>query len=263
MMTNIKKYVIMDRGQKWITGVLFMAYFIIILALDIIAGLVYAKKGYPKIDMTAFWLKMLASGIFVFNGFYLYFNSAKDEYAKLIVAGLVLGMAGDALLSFEPFIKKNQYEQRNMVISTVIGAIFFLGGHVMYIIAFLKAMIKKDAFNIVIYLVSICVMFALAIGAKTAKKVKLGKLLVPFFIYAFVLASMGSFGICLALEGYSGHFLKQATLIVGPVFFVLSDTLMGAKFADRKRFGTLSIRYVTLFTYYVAQTLIGFTIYYV
>ena len=237
-----------------------MALFLAMLVIDVAVGLIYAKKGHPKVDTTAFWLKMLASGIFVANGLYLYLRSFENQYGKLIVIGLVCGMLGDALLSFDPFIKKNQYEQRNMIITTVIGAAAFLAGHIVYIVAFIKAMLAEDAFNPIVYAVSMCIIAAVTVSVKTAFKVKLKKLLVPFIIYSLGLASMASFSISLALSAFGGHPAQQAVLFIGPVLFMISDASLGMKFSDRERFGSLKIRYVTLFTYYVAQMLIGYTI---
>ncbi len=237
-----------------------MALFIILLILDIAVGMVYAKKGHPKVDMTAFWLKMLGSAIFVLYGIYLYLNSSESQYGRLIVIGLVCGMIGDALLSFDPFIKKNQYEQRNIIITTVIGAVSFLAGHILYIVAFVRAMLSKDAFNAVVYAVSMCVIATITISVKTAAKVKLKKLLVPFIIYSLGLASMASFSISLAVNAFGGHLAQQAVLFTGPVLFMISDASLGMKFSDRERFGSLKIRYVTLFTYYAAQMLIAYTI---
>ena len=259
-MTNGLKCDIIYYRHQLIIGGVKVAFFIVLLIIDVIVGLIYAKKGHPKVDMTAFWLKMLASGMFVFNGLYLYLQSPENNYGKLIVIGLVCGMVGDALLSFDPFIKKNQYEQRNMVITTVIGAAAFLAGHVVYIVAFVKAMLAKDAFNPVIYAVSMCIIAAVTITVKTAAKVRLKKLLVPFIIYSLGLASMASFSISLALNAFQGHLAQQAVLCIGPILFMISDASLGMKFSDRERFGSLKIRYVTLFTYYVAQMLIGYTI---
>ncbi len=237
-----------------------MALFLGLLIIDVIVGLAYAKQGHPKVDMKAFWLKMLASGIFVLNGIYLYINSQGSSYVKLIVIGLVCGMVGDALLSFDPFIKKNQYEQRNNIITTVIGAAAFLAGHIVYIVAFIKAMLAKDAFNPVVYAVSLIIIAVITVTVKTALKVKLKKLLVPFIIYALGLASMASFSISLALNAFGGHIAQQAVLFIGPILFMISDASLAMKFSDRERFGSLKIRYLTLFTYYVAQMLIGYTI---
>ncbi len=237
-----------------------MLLFLALLVVDVFVGIVYAKKGHPKVDMTALGLKMLASAIFVFNGLYLYLNSHRSEYGRLIIIGLVLGFIGDALLSFDPFIKKNQYEQRNMIIVTVIGAAAFLAGHIVYIVAFIKAMIAKDAFNAVVYAVSLVIIAVITVTVKTKLKLKLKKLLVPFIIYSLGLASMASFAISLAVNAFSGELAKQAVLFIGPVLFMISDASLGMKFSDRERFGSLKIRYVTLITYYTAQMLIGYTI---
>lgn len=237
-----------------------MVFFLILISLDVFIGMLYAKAGHPKVDLKAFLLKMTASGIFVFNGFYQYFTHPHTNYSRLIVIALVLGMLGDAFLSLEPFIKKNQFEQRNTVITMVIGAAFFLAGHIVYIVSFVKALLSKDAFNPIVFAVSLLIISAVTVTVKTALKIRLKKLLVPFIIYSLGLASMASFSISLALCAFKGEIGNQIVLILGPVLFMISDASLGMKFSDRERFGSLKIRYLTLFTYYTAQMLIGYTI---
>lgn len=237
-----------------------MTFFLALICVDVAIGMFYAKAGHPKVDLKAFLLKMLASSIFVFNGLYQYFKYSHSAYAKLIVIGLILGMIGDAFLSMEPFIKKNQYEQRNTVITMVIGAASFLAGHIVYIVAFVKAALAKDAFNPIVFAVSLLIIAALTVTVKTAFKIRLKKLLVPFIIYSLGLASMASFSISLALCAFKGELANQIVLFLGPTLFMISDASLGMKFADRERFGSLKVRYLTLFTYYTAQMLIGYTI---
>ena len=106
----------------------------------------------------------------------------------------------------------------------------------------------------------IAIIFAITIIIKTALKIHLKKLLVPFLIYTLGLVSMASFSISLALCAFKGDIANQIVLFLGPTLFMISDASLGMKFADRERFGSLKVRYLTLFTYYTAQMLIGYTI---
>ncbi|MBQ9228146.1 MAG: lysoplasmalogenase [Eubacterium sp.] len=234
--------------------------FSVLFVIDILVGSWYTVAAHPYVTKKAFWLKMLASGIFVANGVIALTMSEAKAYGKLIVIALVLGMIGDALLSLEPYIKQDAHERRNNIICTVIGAAAFLAGHIIYIIAFVKELHAKGAFDRKVFLIAWAIILATAIVVKTLIRVKLGKLAVPFLIYAMGLSAMGAQSITLALFGFVGHPVMQVVLVTAPLLFMISDSTLALKFADNKRFGKLPLRLVTLITYYAAQMLFGFTI---
>jgi len=234
--------------------------FAALFVIDLIIGIWYAVEGHPYVTKKAFVLKMTASAIFVGTGIWLYNGTQAKEYARLIVAALVLGFVGDALLSLEPFIKQDLNEKRNIIICTVVGAVTFLAGHVIYIIAFVKELHNKQAFNLKIFLIAWAVIIALAILVKTCLRVKMGKLGYPILVYSLGLSAMGAQSITLALFGFGGHPVMQVVLVTAPLLFIISDSTLGLKFTDRERFGTLKIRLVTLITYYAAQMLFAYTI---
>lgn len=234
--------------------------FAVLLVIDLIIGIWYTVAAHPIVTKKAFWLKMLASGIFVANGFIALSLKGAERYGIMIVAALVLGIIGDALLSWEPFIRHDENEKRNNIIFTVIGAAFFLAGHIIYIIAFVKELHDKHAWNRTMFLIAWAIILGTAILVKTVIRVKLGKLAIPFLIYSMGLSAMGAQSITLALNGFAGHPVMQAVLIIAPLCFIISDSTLGLKFADDERFGKLPLRIVTLTTYYAAQMLFGFTI---
>ena len=234
--------------------------FAVLFVIDLIFGVWYTVEAHPIVTKKAFWLKMTASAIFVANGFIALQLRGVARYGVMIVVALVLGLIGDALLSWEPFIRHDENEKRNNIIFTVIGAAFFLAGHIIYIIAFVKELHDKQAWNRTMFLIAWAIILGTAIIVKTLIRVKLGKLAIPFLIYSMGLSAMGAQSITLALNGFAGHPWMQATLFIAPLCFIISDSTLGLKFADDDRFGKLPLRIVTLTTYYAAQMLFGFTI---
>lgn len=237
-----------------------MTVFSILLVLDIVVAVVYAKAGHPNATPKSFGLKMLASSIFVLNGVISFLSSEKGVYAKLILTALVLGMLGDAFLSVDAFFKEDENKKRNTVITVVVGAFVFLTGHIIYIIAFALELKAREVFSLAMFLSAWLVLLFTAIGIKTALRVKMKKMALPMLVYAIVLSSMGAMSICLSLRGFSGNTPVQAVMIIAPMFFIISDSTLALKYADRERFGTLNIRMVTLLTYYTAQMLFGLSI---
>lgn len=233
--------------------------FIVLLIIDLIVAVWYTREGFPDLTVKSFWLKMLASAIFVGFGAFAYMISEKGTYALLIVIALALGMVGDALLSVDPFFK-GENKKRNIVIAFVIGAVAFLAGHVIYIIAFIKELKNRNAFNLTAFLITLAVIFSVALIIKTFLKVKLGKLTFPILLYGLGLASMGALSICLALFGFKGEFALQAVLTVAPLLFIVSDSSLALRITEKERFDILNVRYVTLITYYSAQMLFAFSV---
>ena len=232
----------------------------VVFVIDIAVGIWYAKEGYPETTMKAFWLKMLASGIFVATGVVFYLGSAKSKYDFLIIIALVLGIIGDALLSFEPFIRQGENRKRNILIVFFIGAGVFFGGHIVYIAAFVSEIKLLHAFDIKYFFIFWAAIIACTLVVKTALRVKFGKFAVPISVYSLGLSAMGALSFTLAIFGFKGNIAEQLLLFIAPSLFIISDSSLGLKFTDKERFGSLNIRYVTLITYYAAQMLFALTI---
>ncbi|MCR5208030.1 MAG: lysoplasmalogenase [Eubacterium sp.] len=238
-----------------------MWIFVILFIADIVVACVYAKKSFPDVDKTAFWLKMLASVIFVMSGSIAFAHSEMGIYAKLILTGLVFGLIGDALLSLDPYIRNGdkEKEKRNIIISTVVGAAAFLLGHVMYIVAFVKEIKLQNAFRLPVFLGVWALGIGVAVGAVLILKLKPGKLGAPMLVYTTGLCAMASLSISLAIFGFD-YIPLRIIMFVAPVLFATSDATLGLKFSDSKRFSTPKMRYLTLLTYYPAQMLFSLSI---
>jgi uncharacterized membrane protein YhhN len=239
---------------------MFLLIFFVPLALDLAVAVWYAREGHPDMTMKAFWLKMVASGIFVLHGLFWFLAvDSRREYAKFVMLALALGMVGDALLSFEPFLK-GEHKKRNTLIILVIGAGVFLAGHIMYIVAFIREFKALGTFKPAVFLIAWAVIWIAALIAKKFSGVRLGKLAYPMLVYSLGLSAMGAQSICMAICSFPGDYLLKGVMLLAPTLFIVSDSSLGLKFADRERFGTLQVRYVTLITYYTAQMLFGLSI---
>ena len=146
------------------------------------------------------------------------------------------------------------------MIATVIGAAFFLLGHIFYIVAFVKEIRIIGAFRLPVFLGVWLAGVAVGVIAMFTLKLKLGKLGIAMGVYMLGLCAMGAISINLSLFGYKGNIPLQLLLVVAPLLFMISDASLGLKFADEKRFSTAKGRFLTLLTYYPAQMLFGLSI---
>ncbi len=233
--------------------------FPVLLVIDVIIACFYAKNSFPDVDKKAFLQKMLASAVFVLSGGFAYYVCGGDVYSKLILWALICGFIGDALLSCDPFFSEEN-RKKGMIVTTIVGAAFFLVGHVLYIVAFIKEIKRLEAFRLPVFLIVWLLGIGVAVGATIALKLKPGKIGPPMLIYVLGLCAMGALSINLALFGYSGAPLLQILLVIAPIMFMTSDATLGLKFSDNDRFSTAKMRYLTLLTYYPAQMIFSVTI---
>lgn len=171
-------------------------------------------------------LKAACSLLFVLTGLWAALG-AWSTYRVLMLAGLVLGMAGDVLLEMpgEKFFLP--------------GMLAFLAGHVAYIAAF-SCLAGWSYLSLAAALVTGTVLALLgrAAGART------GKLTVPVLVYMFTIALM------VAAAHRAGH----VTLVLGSLLFAFSDSVLAyGKFARPVRFGSSLV----LGPYYTAQLLMA------
>lgn len=226
------------------------------IAEALFAGL-FIVTGYPKATKKGFLFKMLACAVYTVNGLYA-FSLTEKMYGYLILNGLLCGWIGDIFLGLDPFIIPKKNKKLSMTIF-LIGGLFFLLGHAVYISAFLRLMLQSHAFRVLPFLLSfVCVLacFVLAFGLS---KVKAGKLFVPLMVYAVCLAGMCALAICSALLVCNGQTVLQIVLIGAPLLFAFSDVTLALRCANEERFESLPMRSVSLGAYFLAQMLLGLT----
>ena len=236
-------------------------YLLFIIAEAVFAVL-FIKAGYPESTKKGFCFKMIASSVFVLNGLLSYRMSSHGGSSIYLMSGLALGLFGDIFLTFDPFIR-NRQSKRLSTFFIVLGGLFFLAGHVFYMLAFLQKLRADSALDVTVFCISalsVVVGFALVL---LLLKVKLGKFAVPVLIYAVVISCMFAMSACLALKVYRGSPQLQILLFAAPLLFIISDSSLVLKFFDKERFDTLTLRSVNLGTYFCAQMLFGYIIYYI
>lgn len=213
----------------------------ICLILSVCMVIIQEKK--PKNhEVTATVIKGIASAVFVTFGALSSLTCRDLGFARLILAGQVLGAAGDIILELQRFNHKNQ-------LTFYLGGISFLAGHVMYIIA----LIPQNGSWLVTSLISslviaglIClVMYSVYHRSDIYFKVL-------SCIYVVGVTALAMFGLGAYLESQS---IGTAMLMVGGSFFLISDVILIARM-NAKRTGWKGGLTLILF-YYSAQLLIG------
>ncbi len=162
----------------------------------------------------------------------------KGSFHQLIALGLVLGWIGDLFLLFE--------EQYFMY-----GLAAFLGGHILYTLAFCLDINRSDFFKQgKTYLISILIL-AYAILYVQLLNPFLGELQIPVMIY---ILAIGIFYITASARGKITPKASYTWIVLGALLFVLSDSILAYnKFVENIQYGQLW----TMLTYILAQYFIA------
>ena len=236
-----------------------MVLFPVFFLADAVFAVLFIREGYPQSTKKGFAFKMIASAIFVANGLYAYFQSGKNAYGLTVLLALLLGFVGDIFLTFDPFLK----DKSNKKLSTffvVLGGVFFLAGHICYLLAFLRLLKASGTFRLPTFLCALCAVPVVFAVVLLALKIHLKAFTVPVFLYAVAISSMFAAAVCLALHGHAGQPTLQVLLFAAPLLFIVSDASLVLKSFDQDRFGNLTMRAVNLGTYYLAQMLFGLSV---
>ena len=206
------------------------------------AFLLYAEeKGHMR---AALALKSLSSLYFVLLGLSLMSRCQDPRYAHLILAGLVLGMAGDILLNLCHLIKENRPV-------FLLGGTLFLAGHILYLIALLPAVTDSTFMLITAALIFLCdslYVFYHSTGDRVFR------ILMAVYLLAVVLVTAA--GIAFLRENPG---LRRAQLAAaGALFFLLSDTFLCKNMLNNGRYRFL--RFSLMILYYLGQTLIALSL---
>lgn len=220
---------------------------------------------WPQRCKKSFIWKTVASTIFVLIGLFAMKASGNiSPYATYIVWGLVLGMAGDLLLhalttAKWPFVS---------------GVIAFLTGHIFYVIAIQKAIKTTypdssvfEWYEILAIVLMVVITIAYLLIRNLIKRDNI-PLLIGLSAYLMFLTTM----VVKAFRFVIGEFaygtndnvaLLMITVALGAVLFFISDITLGLMILNKERFETKKMRYFNIGTYYVAQILLGSSIFFV
>ncbi len=238
----------------------------VLLGLTVLAECVcvpvFLKYYWPDRCKKSFIYKAIGAALFVLCGFLCVKVSGNNTpYASLMMWGLVFGFFGDVFL----------HSLQNKSWHFVLGFLSFLAGHIVYIVAFWKA-IKTTYPGSPVFtwyeLVATVALLALMLTIMLKMDIFKGKeiLLVAFAAYGFILFTMLTKGLRYAIGeiayGTNDNMLAVfLTVGLGAVLFTVSDVILGFTIPMGKT--TRLVRNINIGTYFAAQILFGISILFV
>lgn len=204
-----------------------------------------------------FLIKGLASFAFMAMGFVALTIVDNIEIWQIgIILGLLFGLMGDVFLCTNGVVK-DEYVQPLLLA----GLLFFLTGHIIYIVVFLSL-----TGSFVYWLFAITVILLVVVSSLINTKViqpKPKQAVVPIMIYTLIIGLMLSSAINYIIATNAST--KSIIILIGAILFTLSDLLLGIyNFGnlDNKPAKKNIIAFIYMPAYYIAQTLFVLSIIY-
>lgn len=220
----------------------------VLMALTIVLSIITVTLQTKAYLGMKFLIKSLASFSFMAMALAAIALLPKVEIWHIcVIAALLFGLMGDIFLGTKGIVREEYIEPLLLA-----GLLFFLVGHIIYIIVFMTIINSY-----VIYLFAIVIVFPLIIYVLMKKNfIEPKKATLPIIMYSSIIALMfvAALNFIIATKGST----KGVLVFVGAVLFTLSDLLL--VFYNFRDFGNNlliknTIAFVYMPTYYVAQTL--------
>ena len=231
-----------------------MAVSIILIALGAIFTSIFIYGKLTNYSWRTTMFKTIDSLLFLSLGIYLFFYKGQPNVGIFIILGLTFGLLGDVALAFKRIAKdKDKF-------FTLLGMTFFIIGHIFYTTGlFVNYYVPGNIIHIIIPLV-VAVLIALSIVFIELKlKFKLGGFKYFGIVYFTALFSVSMSCLSLnILHQFQSTFL--VLMLMGAIIFASSDILLTRTyFKENCPKGYLIS---TSITYYLAQFLIAFTLFF-
>lgn len=218
----------------------------------------YLKALWPEKCRKSLILKMIcATGFVAIGAVSMHIADNFSQYAIIMFIGAIFGWIGDYFLHAKP---------TNLYFAT--GFVSFLIGHVVYIVAFVKATPRLNPgykmFNLTEVLIIIgVVIFLLALSklikVKFAPKIVFYAISVYLLVITSMLVRATVLGWSYYKTGAEHGFIAFLLLTCGAVFFLLSDATLGIlSFGGQKKNYTLKI--FNILTYFWGQVMLASSI---
>ena len=224
---------------------------------EVVFSTFFCSAGWPESTKKGFYYKMAASSVFLLFGILCGRFAGEETYRNLIIAGLALGWVGDVFMTFDPFLVNKSKVAK--AAAGITGGLAFLAGHICYIVAFVRLLSPVSRKTVCIFAAAVAALMCVVIIIKQALKVALGKIAPAVAVYAVMLLSMLSLAWILAFTGGKIPAFGAA-VAAGALLFVVSDFTLALKLFAGKRFDTLNVRRIYIYTYFFAQLLIAGTL---
>ena len=226
------------------------------IVLGAIAVTLFLIEKVRKYSLKATMIKAFSSLLFIgvsAVGLYIHGGNA---LALFVTLGLLLGLLGDIWLDF-----KYVYPESD-VPYTYAGFFMFLFGHVVYISGMIREYYhgENPLWLIVPFVVGVLFGFLTVILEKPMK-VNYGKMKWICILYGIALFSMMSVAISLCIMNQ----FQYPTIIMmaaGGVFFAISDLILSGTYFGEGKERPIDIISNGI-TYYMAQFLIAFSVYFI
>lgn len=224
----------------------------------------YDKAYWPEPTKKSLTCKMIAATSFVLIGVLgMFITDNKSDYATTMLTGLVLGWVGDLFMHIP-------HPPGNPRMSVVyIGAASFLIGHIFYVTAFVKstmALTPDYSFFTIPEIIAFFVIFiAFALMLEPVFKFKYANKFMKITLHLYsvfliiMLIKSCIFGIKYFISGAENGTLAMLILIVGAIFFFISDFTLGLRLIGGAK-GNKTVKTISLYAYFFAQLLLSTSI---
>lgn len=213
----------------------------------------FVKNMIPEKNNKSLIFKMICSTCFLSTGIISCVYFGTGTYSSLIVAGLCLSWLGDLFLQI-----------RGSKIYFLVGGIFFLLTHVLYICAFYSQFKPRlsSTKTIVIFDALLCIAVITCFELINKKKhISLKKFHAPVLIYACMLTTMLSEAFFLSRQFFiEGNISSGVLILIGAVLFFISDFTLAYSILDESKKINITYKFASSFSYFCAQTLLAISI---
>ncbi len=194
-------------------------------------------------------VKTVASIFFVLTGL-VSVNASKEKwnkFSRLIFCGLILGMAGDAVLAFD-YLGLAYF---------IVGLLFFISGHVFYFMGFCsKSKVRPKDFILGAVVFVAFTSFLLI----SSDKFDYGGLFPAIIIYGIIIFCMLSKAFTFAKD-FKNNKRTVSLILTGTFLFALSDFLLLLRlFYSLEPSCIIYVDIVSLAAYYIGQCLIALSL---
>ena len=236
-------------------NVVLWVLFALCCVLECVFTPLFLKAQWPQKTRKSLILKMTCSTLFVAVAVLSVFLAGNiTRYAVLMLVALCFGWVGDYFL-----------HAKSSQTYFIIGALSFLIGHIIFIVAYLHALKAYGAVRVlelwhVIGMIAV-LGIAIAIGLKMRIKFTPAALKYGILVYAVALTFMFLKASELGYRAFaaSGSVLPLLVLAFGSLFFLLSDSSLGViLFCGQKDNRPLKV--FNIATYFAGQVLLASSI---
>lgn len=228
---------------------------IILISLGLVILALFLIVKTRKYCLKAVYLKAICSLIFIAVGLYSAFSVSNHIFPPFVIMGLVCGLLGDILLDLKYVYKEDDR------LYTYGGFIAFGIGHILYVTGlYLEFYHGESVLYFIIPLIAAILMAPASLLMEKMMKYHYGefKLVASSYCITLFMTAFSAISL-LILSNFASTSLIM--LSIGGILFAASDLILCGTYFGENRERPIDIILNTC-TYYLAQYLIAFSIYF-